>query len=214
MISAHAALGITAIELGMVLIPGPNMIYLVSRSITQGRRAGLVSLAGVGLGLVAYVLATAAGLAAVFALVPVVYTALKIAGACYLLWLAWSAFRPKGPAVFAPTELPADSNRKLFTMGLVTSLLNPKVAILYLSLLPQFIDPAGGSVALQSIQLGMIQVLIAVTVNGLIAVGAGSIAGFLGRRPVWMRVQRYLMGTVLAGMAIKLATDRTKAVAV
>ncbi|MEV0647637.1 LysE family translocator [Phytomonospora sp. NPDC050363] len=197
----------------MVLTPGPNMIYLVSRSITQGRRAGLISLGGVAVGFVVYVIAAAAGLAAVFALVPAVYTVLKIAGAGYLLYLAWQAVKPGGVSAFAPKELPIDSPRKLFTMGLVTNLLNPKIAILYVSLLPQFIDPAAGPVAFQSVQLGFVQITIAVTVNGLIAMGAGSIARFLGRRPLWMRMQRYVMGTVLAGLAIKLATDRTKAVA-
>ncbi|GIG67229.1 threonine/homoserine/homoserine lactone efflux protein [Phytomonospora endophytica] len=213
MISLHAALGIAAISLGMVLTPGPNMIYLVSRSITQGRRAGLISLGGVAVGFVVYVIATAAGLAAVFALVPAVYTALKIAGAGYLLYLAWQALKPGGKAVFAPKDLPVDSPRKLFTMGLVTNLLNPKIAILYVSLLPQFIDPEGAPVALQSLELGLVQITIAITVNGLIAMGAGSIARFLGKRPLWMRAQRWVMGTVLAALALKLATDRTKAVA-
>lgn len=213
MISLHAALGIAAVSLGMVLTPGPNMIYLVSRSITQGRRAGLISLTGVAVGFVVYVIAAAAGLAAVFALVPVVYTVLKIAGAGYLLWLAWSAVKPGGTSVFAPKELPVDSTRKLFTMGLVTNLLNPKIAILYVSLLPQFIDPAGAPVALQSLELGLVQITIAITVNGLIAVGAGAIARFFGQRPLWLRVQRWVMGTVLAGLAIKLATDRSRAVA-
>ncbi|WP_221331050.1 LysE family translocator [Phytomonospora endophytica] len=197
----------------MVLTPGPNMIYLVSRSITQGRRAGLISLGGVAVGFVVYVIATAAGLAAVFALVPAVYTALKIAGAGYLLYLAWQALKPGGKAVFAPKDLPVDSPRKLFTMGLVTNLLNPKIAILYVSLLPQFIDPEGAPVALQSLELGLVQITIAITVNGLIAMGAGSIARFLGKRPLWMRAQRWVMGTVLAALALKLATDRTKAVA-
>lgn len=213
MISLHAALGIAAVALGMVLTPGPNMIYLVSRSITQGRRAGLISLGGVAVGFVLYVIAAAAGLAAIFALVPVVYTIVKLAGAGYLLWMAWSALKPGGTSVFAPKELPPDSPRKLFTMGLVTNLLNPKIAIIYVSLLPQFIDPEGAPVALQSLELGLVQITIAITVNGLIAIGAGSIARFLGRRPLWLRVQRWVMGTVLAGLAIKLATDRSRAVA-
>ena len=213
MISLHAALGNAAVALGMVLTPGPNKNYLVSRSITQRRRAGLISLGGVAVGFVLYVIAAAAGLAAIFALVPVVYTIVKLAGAGYLLWMAWSALKPGGTSVFAPKELPPDSPRKLFTMGLVTNLLNPKIAIIYVSLLPQFIDPEGAPVALQSLELGLVQITIAITVNGLIAIGAGSIARFLGRRPLWLRVQRWVMGTVLAGLAIKLATDRSRAVA-
>ncbi|MEW2360168.1 LysE family translocator [Spirillospora sp. NPDC029432] len=213
MVSLTAVAGIAVIALGLVLTPGPNMIYLVSRTLTQGRRAGLISLCGVATGFVVYVIAATAGLTAVFALVPAVYTALKLAGAAYLLWLAWQALRPGGRAAFAPRELPADPPRRLYTMGLLTSLLNPKIAILYVSLLPQFVDPGRGSVALQSLLLGLTQITIAITVNGLIAMGAGTIAGFLAERPLWQRAQRWLMGSVLAGMAVHLGLDRSRAAA-
>jgi threonine/homoserine/homoserine lactone efflux protein len=212
-ITLHAALGVAAIELGMVLIPGPNMIYLVSRSVTQGRRAGLLSLAGVACGFLVYLVAATAGVATVFAVVPALYTALKLAGAAYLLWLAFQAVRPGGRPVFALRALPADPPGKLFTMGLVTNLLNPKIAILYVSLLPQFVDPARGGVAAQSFALGLVQIIIAITVNGLIALCAGSIARFLGERPGWLKAQRYVLGTVLGGLAVRIAADRSRAVA-
>jgi len=205
--------GIALIELGLVLTPGPNMIYLVSRSIMQGRRAGLVSLLGVAAGFLVYLAAAVAGLATIFVAVPTAYTVLKLAGAGYLLYLAWQAIRPGGTAVFAPKELPLDSSRRLFTMGLVTNLLNPKIAVLYVSLLPQFIDPHRGSVALQSLTLGSVQIGVALTVNALIVVFAGSLAGFLGARPLWLRVQRYLMGGVLGALAVRLATERGRAAA-
>jgi threonine/homoserine/homoserine lactone efflux protein len=214
MISPAALAAIALVALGLVLTPGPNMIYLVSRSVTQGRRAGLVSLGGVALGFVLYVVAATAGITTVFRLVPPVYTVLKLAGAGYLLWLAWQAVRPGGTAVFAPKELPADPPRRLFAMGLVTNLLNPKIAILYVSLLPQFVDPSRGHVALQSLLLGLTQIAVAITVNGLIVLGAGSIAAFLARRPGWQRVQRYLMGSVLAGLAVRIGLDRTRAAVV
>jgi threonine/homoserine/homoserine lactone efflux protein len=139
MVSVNAFAGIAAVALGMVLTPGPNMIYLVSRSVTQGRRAGLISLSGVAVGFLVYLVAAAAGIATIFAVVPAVYTAVKLAGAGYLLWLAWKAVRPGGEPVFAPTALPVDPPRRLFSMGLLTNLLNPKIAILYVSLLPQFV---------------------------------------------------------------------------
>jgi threonine/homoserine/homoserine lactone efflux protein len=211
MVSITAALGIAAVALGLVLTPGPNMLYLVSRSITQGRRAGLISLGGVAAGFGVYLLAATAGLAAVFALVPAVYTAVKLAGAAYLLWLAWKAVRPGGESVFAPKALPVDAPRRLFTMGMVTNLLNPKIAILYVSLLPQFVDVQRGHVAAQSLTLGLIQISIALSVNALILLTAGSVAAFLGRRPVWLRIQRYIMGSVLAGLAVRIATDRSRA---
>jgi threonine/homoserine/homoserine lactone efflux protein len=211
MISYTAAAAVALFALGLVLTPGPNMIYLVSRSVTQGRRAGLISLGGVAAGFLVYVAAATAGLTAVFALVPPLYTAIRLAGAGYLLWLAWQALRPGGATAFAPKDLPADPPRRLFAMGLVTNLLNPKIAVLYVSLLPQFADPDRGRVAVQIMLLGATQVTVAVTVNALIVLGAGSIAAFLARRPGWQRVQRYLMGSVLAGLAVHIGLARPAA---
>ena len=195
------------IALGMVLTPGPNMIYLVSRSISQGPAAGLISLGGVALGFVFYMLSAALGITAFLFAVPFAYDALRLAGAAYLAWLAWNALRPGGRSAFQVRDLPKDGPRKLFVMGLVTSLLNPKVAILYLSLLPQFINPAKGHVLSQLLVLGVTQISISLTVNAIIAVTAGSIATFLAGRPFWLVVQRWMMGTVLAALALKMATE-------
>lgn len=195
------------IALGMVLTPGPNMVYLVSRSICQGAAAGLVSLGGVALGFVFYMLSAALGITALLMAVPYAYDALRLAGALYLGWLAWQALRPGGRSAFEVRALPRDSVRRLFTMGLLTNLLNPKIAVLYLSLLPQFIDPARGGVFLQSLVLGGVQIAISVSVNALVAVSAGSIATLLAARPRWLLVQRWLMGTVLAGLALRMATQ-------
>ena len=213
MVSVGALVGISLVALGLVLTPGPNMIYLVSRSVTQGRRAGLISLLGVAAGFAVYLLAATAGIATLFALVPALYTVIKLAGAGYLLWLAWQTVRPGGESPFEPKPLPEDRPGRLFTMGMVTNLLNPKIAILYVSLLPQFVDPTRGDVAIQSLLLGLTQISIALSVNAVFVITAGALANFLGQRPLWLRVQRYLMGAVLAGIALRLATDRTRAVA-
>src|SRR4051794_17184793 len=109
MVNTAALFGIATVALGLVLTPGPNMIYLVSRSITQGRRAGLVSLLGVATGFLVYLAAATAGLTAAFAAVPELYAAVKLAGAGYLLYLAWQALRPGGHSPFAPKRLPVDS---------------------------------------------------------------------------------------------------------
>ncbi len=195
------------VALGMVLTPGPNMVYLISRSICQGPAAGLVSLGGVALGFVVYMVCAALGITALVLAVPYAYDALRFAGALYLLHLAWQALRPGGRSPFQVRSLPRDGAGRLFTMGLVTNLLNPKVAVMYLSLLPQFIDPKLGGLLSQSLVLGSTQIVISVTVNAAIAVMAGSIAAFLAERPAWTTVQRWLMGTVLVGLAVRMAAD-------
>ncbi|MCC6948165.1 MAG: LysE family translocator [Bradyrhizobiaceae bacterium] len=198
------------IALGLVLTPGPNMIYLISRSISQGRVAGLISLGGVALGFVFYMLCAAFGITALLFAVPYAYDALRFAGAAYLLWLAWQAIRPGGQSPLQVHVLPADSPARLFAMGFLTNLLNPKIAMLYLSLLPQFIDPSAGSVLAQSVALGFTQIAVSVTVNAGIALAAGSIAAFLAARPAWLLLQRWLMGTVLAGLAVRMVLDERR----
>ena len=198
------------VALGMVLSPGPNMIYLISRSIAQGRKAGLLSLLGVAAGFFGYLLLTCLGLAAVFAVVPTAYVALKWAGAAYLLWLAWQAVRPGAAPLFAPRELPPDSPRRLFAMGLLTNLLNPKIAVLYVSLLPQFVDPERGTVLVQSLTLGLTQITVSLAVNSCIVLSASSLALWLARRPVWLHLQRWFMATVLGLLAVRLITERAR----
>ena len=207
MSSTSTLIAFALVAFGMVLTPGPNMIYLISRSISQGRTAGLISLGGVALGFVFYMLCAAFGITALLIAVPYAYDALRIAGALYLVWLAWRAVRPGGRSPFQVKTLPQDSPRKLFTMGFVTNLLNPKIALLYLSLLPQFISADHGSVLAQSLVLGFVQIVISLSINALIAISAGTIALFLARRPTWLVLQRYLMGLVLTGLAIRIATD-------
>ena len=196
-----------AFALGMVLTPGPNMIYLVSRSICQGRGAGLVSLAGVALAFVVYMFAAVLGITALLFAVPHAYDALRLAGACYLGYLAWVTLRPGGRSPFQVHDLPPDPPATLFSMGFLTSLLNPKVAMLYLSLLPQFIDPALGNVLGQSLLLGAVQIATSVTVNSMIVFSAAGIASFLASRPLWLIAQRWIMGSVLAALAVRMAAD-------
>ncbi|WP_093802569.1 LysE family translocator [Streptomyces sp. Wb2n-11] len=207
MVELSGVLGVMVVALGMVLTPGPNMIYLVSRSITQGRRAGTISLGGVALGFMVYLLAANLGLSVAFTAVPELYFAVKFAGAAYLAYLAWNALKPGGVSVFTPQDVPHDSPGRLFTMGLMTNLLNPKIAIMYLSLIPQFIDLGKGHVLLQGIVLGSVQIVVSVAVNLAVVLAAGAIAVFLARRPSWLKAQRYMMGTVLGALAVSLAAD-------
>jgi threonine/homoserine/homoserine lactone efflux protein len=193
----------------LVLTPGPNLLYLISRTLAQGRTAGLVSLAGTTSGFVVHILAAALGLSAVFVAVPVAYEALRWAGAAYLLWLAWDALRPGGDGarggIFAPRPLPAAAPAKLFRTGLLTSILNPKVALFYLALFPQFVEPSRGSVLVQSLLLGLVQIVIAVVGDALFVLAAARVARWLGGRPAWAAAQRWLLAGVFAGIAAKLA---------
>lgn len=200
-------LAFALVSLAMVLTPGPNMIYVISRSISQGRAAGLVSVSGVALGFLFYMFAAAFGLTALLFAVPFAYDVIRFVGVAYLLWLAWNTVRPGGASLFQIREMRPDSSRRLFLMGFLTSLLNPKIALLYLSLLPQFIDPAAGGILFQSLVYGMMQIGISVSVNSMIALGAGTIAAFLTHRPGWAQAQRYVMGAALGALAVRMATE-------
>jgi threonine/homoserine/homoserine lactone efflux protein len=210
---APTSLGAFAlVALGMVLTPGPNMIYLITRSIVQGRLAGFISLLGVILGFVFYMVCAAFGLTALLLALPFAYEAIQWAGAAYLLYLAWNAVRPGARPVLEPrSDLPIDGAVRLFAMGLVTNLLNPKIAVLYLSLLPQFVDPTREHVLLQGIVLGFTQIAVSFTVNLCIVMAAGSVAAWFTVRPAWLRAQRWAMAGVLAALAARLAFDRNVA---
>jgi threonine/homoserine/homoserine lactone efflux protein len=194
----------------MVLTPGPNMAYLVSRSISQGRSAGVISLFGVAVGFLVHMLGAAAGLTVLFMAVPLAYEILKVAGAIYLLYLAWQAVRPGARSPFEARSLPPDSPRRLLAMGFLTSALNPKIAVFYLSIVPQFVSPAHGSVMLQSLELGFTQIAVSFSVNFAIVIFAGKLAAWFAGRPRWLATQRYVMGGVLGGFALRLALEERR----
>jgi threonine/homoserine/homoserine lactone efflux protein len=204
--STATLLAFAALTVAVVLTPGPNMIYMISRAITQGRLAGIIAFSGVAVGFVIYLLCASFGLTAIVFAVPYAYDVLRFAGAAYIGWLAFEALRPGGKSPFQIRTLPVASTRRLFLMGLLTSLLNPKMAIFYLAILPNFIDPQG-SVLLQSLTLGSMHIVISITINTMIACAAGSIAGFLMARPRWLLAQRWIMGTMLGGLAVNIALE-------
>lgn len=195
----------------MALTPGPNMIYLISRSLCQGRAAGITSWLGVVVGFTVHMVCAAVGLTALFLAVPLGYELLKFAGAVYLLWLAWQAVRPGARSPFEARDLPPEPAHKLFVMGLLTSILNPKVAIFYLSVLPQFISPEAGSVLVQSLLLGGTQIAIGSTVNLAVTLSAAGIASWFAKNRLWLAVQRYVMGLVLGALALKLLSQQRSA---
>jgi threonine/homoserine/homoserine lactone efflux protein len=210
MVPLNDLLLFSAAALLMVLTPGPNMIYLISRSICQGRKAGVISLFGVIVGFLVHMFAAAIGLSALFLAVPLAYEVLKWAGAAYLLYLAWQAVKPGARSPFEARELPEDSPSRLFFMGFLTNVLNPKIAVFYLSIFPQFVSPEHGSVFIQSIVLGLTQISVSFMVNLAITLSAASLASWFVRNPRWLAIQRYLMGFVLAGLAVRLAVEQPR----
>lgn len=192
----------------MALSPGPNLLYLASRSICQGKSAGFASLAGVCLGMFLYMLATAAGLSAIFVAVPFAYDAVRMAGAAYLLWLAYKMFTQRHSEL-GTSALRMESPAKLFRAGFLTCLLNPKLVITYGALLPQFVDMAAGHVLGQTVTLGLVQIGAAATAHSLVIISAATVARFLASRgTTFAALQRYILGTVLAALAVRLALDR------
>ena len=154
LIPLHDWLLFACAALIMVLTPGPNMMYLVSRCLCQGRAAARLSLVGVAAGFLFHLTIAAVGLTVVFLAVPYAYETLRFAGAAYLLWLAWQAVRPGGASLFSTRQLLPDAPGKLFLIGFLTNVLNPKVAVFYISIFSQFLDPQRGSVFAQSLLLG------------------------------------------------------------
>jgi threonine/homoserine/homoserine lactone efflux protein len=194
-----------AIALGMVLTPGPNMAYLVSRSVCQGRAAGLISLGGVALGFLTYMLLAAFGITALLFAIPYAYDALRLCGAAYLAWMAWNALRPGGASPFQVRELPPDSPRRLLAMGLLTNLLNPKIAVFYTSVLPSLV-PHGASPV----------IWLAVLVATHVALSLGWLTGYavlfsrsrsLLGRPRVRRCLDWMTGVVLIGFGLRLAVE-------
>lgn len=190
--------------------PGPNQAYMLSRTLVQGRRAGIVSLLGVESGFCVHLFAAAFGLTAFLLAIPLAYEALRLLGAAYLLYIAWRTVRNTGTFANLDRQIPADPARHLFRMGFVSNALNPKTAVFYLSIFPQFVDPAQGNILGQSVILGLVHIAVSTSCNLVVVLTAGSMASLLRRGPVWERVQRWLFGSLLAGFAVRLALDEPR----
>jgi threonine/homoserine/homoserine lactone efflux protein len=207
--AAELAVYVATIVLIMIS-PGPNMIYCVSRTLCQGRVAGWISVLGVQAGNLIHITAVTLGLNVLLASVPILFDLIRWAGAVYLLWLAWQSIKPGGRALFEPRELPHDSPIKLFMMGLVTNLLNPKQLVFFMAIFSQFLHPERGNLLLQTFQLASTHITTGLLVNSTIVGFAASFSSLLQCNQHWMRWQRYIMASVLAGLAVKLAFTERK----
>lgn len=166
----------------LVAIPGPGVLYVVARSVDQGRRAGLVSVLGVGIGNFAQVVLAAFGLSTLIASSAVAFDVIRIAGGLYLIWLGISRLRSRAPSQIPVQSRGSTPHGRVLTQGIVVATLNPKTALFFVAFLPQFVDPAAGNVALQILLLGTSFVGLALIGDSLYAVTAGTVAGRLGAR--------------------------------
>jgi threonine/homoserine/homoserine lactone efflux protein len=192
--------------LALNLTPGPDMLYVATRSSGEGRAAGLVSALGIATGCLVHISALALGLSAVLATVPALYDAVRYLGAAYLCYLGIRALLAPSPLDIAgqlePRRLSA-----IFRQGVLTNVLNPKVALFFLALLPQFVDPARGSPAQQIIVLGLLFNTTGTIVNALVAVGASRATTWIRSRPRSLALAQRVTGAIFIGLGLRLAVS-------
>ena len=197
--------------LALTASPGPDMLLLGSRSATQGRIAGLATWAGIAAGTFCHAFAAAIGLSQLFLALPAAYDLVRYAGATYLLYLAWKSFtsdKKVGNDLGAKRK--EDSTATMFRQGLLTNLLNPKMAIFVLALFPQFVRPEAGSVAVQIMVLATILNLIGFFVNGVVILAASRAKAMFSESQKMKNLSQYLLATVFVGLAARLAFDTQK----
>jgi threonine/homoserine/homoserine lactone efflux protein len=207
MIPLHTWLLFCAACVVLVATPGPNVAYLVSRSVAQGRAAGFASLAGTFSGSGLHVVAAALGLSALLVGVPLAYQTVRWAGAIYLAWLAWTTWSSKADTQGPPTQPTQLARGQLFRQGFLTGVLNPKVAAFQLAFFPQFLSPTRGSPLAQSLVLGATQLAIALLGDSLWIIAASSVHRWFAHRGWSPRASRRSLALVFAALAARLAVD-------
>lgn len=201
-----ASIGVFALAaLALLLTPGPAVLYIVARSVEQGRLAGLVSVCGITTGTLVHVLAAALGLSALLASSALAFSAVKYAGAAYLIYIGVRRILDRAAAPAAPGRLARRSLGRLYRDGFVVNLLNPKTALFFLAFLPQFIDPARGGAPFQVVFLGLLFALMGFASDGLYALAAGAAGRWVKRNSQYLRWERYLTGGVFIGLGVTAA---------
>ncbi|MCG8642701.1 MAG: LysE family translocator [Desulfobacterales bacterium] len=190
----------------LCLAPGPDNLFVLSQSALYGGKSGLFVILGLCSGLVFHTTAVALGVAAVFQASVAAFTILKLAGAVYLLYLAWQAFRASASRLDHPAANQL-SGFRLYRRGIIMSITNPKLSIFFLAFLPQFAAPANGPVMQQIFVLGLFFILVTLLVFGGIALLAGTIGGWLSRSPKAQVYMNRAAGTLFVGLALRLAAD-------
>jgi threonine/homoserine/homoserine lactone efflux protein len=189
----------------LLLTPGPAVLYIVARSVEQGRIAGLVSVCGITTGTLVHVAAAALGLSALLVSSALAFAVVKYVGAGYLIYIGVRRMlsRPDAPAT--QLELPRRSLTRLYRDGFVVNLLNPKTALFFLAFLPQFVDPSRGAVAFQIAFLGLLFALMGLMSDGLYALAAGTAGRWVKRSARYLPWERYVTGGVFIGLGLTAA---------
>jgi threonine/homoserine/homoserine lactone efflux protein len=203
--STLALFALAAITL--LVIPGPAVLYIVTRSVDQGRAAGLASVCGVHVGTLVHVAAAALGLSALLVSSATAYHAVRWLGAAYLVWLGLRRLMAHDDAPGPATDRTARrlGLRRIFAQGVVVNVLNPKTALFFFAFLPQFVDTSRGSVPFQVVVFGVAFVLLGLVSDGTYALLASTGAGWLRRRPGVARTSRLVSGGVLIGLGVTTA---------
>ena len=195
----------TAAALALLVIPGPAVLYIVGRSIEQGRIAGLVSILGIHAGTLVHVAAAALGLSALLASSALAFGVVKYAGAAYLIWLGLKKVFGRGEAPSAGAILPGQAHGRLLRDGFIVNLLNPKTALFFLAFLPQFVDLGRGQVAMQIVVLGLLFTLLGLITDGCYALAAGTAGEWLKRSRAYLQFERYVSGVLFIGLGVTAA---------
>ena len=206
--STQTLLIFTLAAVAMNISPGPSNLYVMSRSIAQGIAAGLTATAGLATGSLFHVVVTSLGLAVVLRYSPFAFTALKLTGAAYLVYLGVKHFLTRPQPIGDTLAFPRKPLRRIFGESCLVEILNPKTALFYLAFLPQFVDPKAGPVAPQLLLLGAIVTLTAIPCDAIVAVASGKAANLLRRRPIFLKIQNWASGSVLIGLGAYVALSR------
>lgn len=187
------------------LAPGPDNIFVLTQSALYGRKSGIIITLGLCSGLIVHTTAVALGVAAIFMVSTVAFTALKLIGAAYLLYLAWQALKASAQPLSSVSATAIPGHLALYRRGIVMNLSNPKVAIFFLAFLPQFTDPSTGNMTFQLFLLGIVFILVALVVFSAIACLAGLIAELFKRSAKAQVILNRISALVFAGLAVRLA---------
>lgn len=209
MIDLARAIGFASFSLALALAPGPSWVYVISSTIRQGRLAGLAAVAGNATGIVCHVTAAACGLSAVLHYSAALYTVIKWAGSLYLMYLGVRIIRERSTSAVPGRVYDKRTFRKVYRDGVLVNVLNPKVSLLMLAILPQFVDIATGNLAVQIAILGALHVMIASCVLTVIVAVVTRTAGLLKARPAVETMLRWTTGTLLFGLGARMALAKS-----